>query len=510
MKRLTTLFMALSLVIFVAACGGGGGGASSTPTYTVTYDGNGNTGGSVPSDTTNYEQGQTVTVLGNTGNLVKSGYSFAGWNTQADGNGTAYAQGLTFAMGSANVVLYAKWTANPTYTVTYNGNGNTGGNIPIDSTNYEQGQTVTMLGNTGNLVKSGYTFAGWNTQADGSGTAYAQGATFAMGAANVILYARWIVPVPDTGQTTCYDSSGNSISCTGSGQDGAYSIHPMLFADNGDGTITDNVTGLLWQKCSMGLSGVGCSTGTAATYNWYQATGTYDATYNSSTTNICGSLSLAGTGWRLPTEYELGTIVNFGTSSPAINTSYFPNTQSSGEYWSSTYPPNTADAWYVYFYSGSTAANNFKTTALYVRCVRGQQNASHFNDNGNETVTDLTTNLMWQQCSAGLSGTNCATGTVGTYTWDNAITYCGGLSVGGYTDWRLPTIKELQSIVDMTRATAPAINTTYFPNTQSSYWSNTTTLLFTADAWLEYFNSGEINVSNGKTSTNYVRCVRGQ
>jgi uncharacterized repeat protein (TIGR02543 family) len=94
-------------------------------------------------------------------------------------------------MGSANVILYAKWTINPTYTVTYNGNGQTGGAPPVDANNYEQGATVTVLGNTGNLVKTGSTFAGWNTAADGSGTTYTQGQTFLMGSANVILYANW-------------------------------------------------------------------------------------------------------------------------------------------------------------------------------------------------------------------------------------------------------------------------------------------------------------------------------
>jgi hypothetical protein len=79
--------------------------------YTVTYYANGATGGSAPTDTTNYQQGQTVTVLGNTGNLVKTGSSFSGWNTAANGSGTTYTQGQTFAMGSANVTLYAMWTA---------------------------------------------------------------------------------------------------------------------------------------------------------------------------------------------------------------------------------------------------------------------------------------------------------------------------------------------------------------------------------------------------------------
>jgi len=161
------------------------------PTYNVAYNGNGNTGGSVPIDATDYEEGQLVTVPGNTGSLVKAGYSFVGWNTQADGNGTTYTQGQQFTMGTANVTLYAKWNANPTYNVAYNGNGNTGGSVPVDATDYEEGQLVTVPGNTGSLVKTGYSFVGWNTQADGNGTTYTQGQQFTMGTANVTLYAKW-------------------------------------------------------------------------------------------------------------------------------------------------------------------------------------------------------------------------------------------------------------------------------------------------------------------------------
>jgi len=166
------------------------------PTYTVTYNGNGNTGGNIPVDTTNYADGQTVTVSGNTGNLVKTGFAFAGWNTLANSTGTTYTQGQTFAMGAANLTLYANWTANATYTVTYNGNGNTGGSVPVDSTSYENGQTVTVLGNTGNLVKTGASFAGWNTLANGTGTSYAAAATFPMGSANTTLYAKWTTAIP--------------------------------------------------------------------------------------------------------------------------------------------------------------------------------------------------------------------------------------------------------------------------------------------------------------------------
>jgi uncharacterized repeat protein (TIGR02543 family) len=87
------------------------------PFYIVTYDGNGNTSGIVPVDSNTYLPGATVTVLGNTGSLEKTGYTFGGWNTTSDGTGTDYAVGATFTMGTANVILYAKWVA-LFYTVT--------------------------------------------------------------------------------------------------------------------------------------------------------------------------------------------------------------------------------------------------------------------------------------------------------------------------------------------------------------------------------------------------------
>ena len=158
--------------------------------YKVAYDGNGNTGGAVPVDATSYETGDTATVLGNTGSLSRTGYTFAGWNTAANGSGTSYNGGDTFAMGSSNVTLYAQWTAID-YTVTYDGNTNTGGSVPVDGNTYNITNTVTVRGNTGSLTKTGYNFSGWNTAANGSGTSYNGGDTFAMGSSNVTLYAQW-------------------------------------------------------------------------------------------------------------------------------------------------------------------------------------------------------------------------------------------------------------------------------------------------------------------------------
>jgi uncharacterized repeat protein (TIGR02543 family) len=86
---------------------------------------------------------------------------------------------------------YENCTSPATYGVTYNGNDNTGGSVPVDSGAYTSGQMVTVLGNAGALYNTGYCFAGWNTAADGSGTSYVGGNTFSMGLADVMLYAQW-------------------------------------------------------------------------------------------------------------------------------------------------------------------------------------------------------------------------------------------------------------------------------------------------------------------------------
>lgn len=180
------------ILVGISACDGGDGIVPGQ-TYSVAYDGNGHTDGTVPVDPTSYTQGQSVTVLGNSGGLILSGFAFNGWNTQVNGSGVTYTQGQNFTMDTADVTLYAIWTENPTYTVTYDGNGSTAGTVPVDTSNYEEGQAVVVFENTGGLSLSGYTFTGWNTQADGGGTPYNQTDTFTMGTENITLYAMWEV-----------------------------------------------------------------------------------------------------------------------------------------------------------------------------------------------------------------------------------------------------------------------------------------------------------------------------
>jgi len=142
------------------------------PCYDVAYDGNGSTGGSVPASSL-YEQGATAAVSGNTGNLVKTGYTFAGWNTVADGSGTTYASDGTgtFVMGASDVKLFAKWlstnamlsslsvdqgTLSPSFSVT---ELNYGTDVPHDIsslnlflTKMDVNQTLTVTGATYNTV----------------------------------------------------------------------------------------------------------------------------------------------------------------------------------------------------------------------------------------------------------------------------------------------------------------------------------------------------------------------
>jgi uncharacterized repeat protein (TIGR02543 family) len=161
-------------------------------TRTLSYNKNTtDTVGSLPSSSSGTDpwDGWVTTVSSNT--PTRTGFTFNGYNTQADGTGTNYAASASITLTS-DITLYAKWTA-LTYSVTYDGNSNTGGSVPTDTLTYSNGATVTVKSNSGSLTRTNFVFDGWNTASDGSGTARAATgtATFTMGTANVILYARW-------------------------------------------------------------------------------------------------------------------------------------------------------------------------------------------------------------------------------------------------------------------------------------------------------------------------------
>ena len=264
-------------------------------------------------------------------------------------------------------------------------------------------------------------------------------------------------PVPDTGDTaerTC---------------------NPHFYTAHGKDIIKDTVTGLMWQKDTA-----------PGTYTWDEAN-----TY-------CASLSLGGySDWRLPTVKELSALVDSSiqTPGPTIDTIYFSDTGQS-RYWSSTVGRNgSGKAWLVGFSDGAVDGDRM-SYSRNVRAVRGQGANNNFVDNGDGTITDTSTGLMWEK-SAGLT----------TSTWVQAKAYCDNLTLGGQSDWRLPTRNELQTIVDYTLYDL-SIDTTFFPSTVASYyWSSTVFATGKDSVWIVGFDGGFVD-EDIITSTFYARAVR--
>src|SRR2546430_1839922 len=165
-------------------------------------------------------------------------------------------------------------------------------------------------------------------------------------------------PLPVTGQTTCWDSNGNVIPCAGTGQDGELRKGaPLAYVDEGDGTVTDVNTGLMWEK----LSHDGTVHDDHNQYTWATAVAGHVATLNN--TNFAGH-----NDWRLPNVRELQSIVNYQTFNPivssAFNTNCAPGCQATtcsctglGDYWSSTSSVSDPwNAWYVGFRYGNVDA----------------------------------------------------------------------------------------------------------------------------------------------------------
>ncbi len=261
-------------------------------------------------------------------------------------------------------------------------------------------------------------------------------------------------PIVDSDQGNCYGESA-AINCPAAGesfygQDAQYQGNLPSYTDNGDGTVTDNVTGLMWQK----------SPGEKMTYA--QAAAGAEA------------FSLAGyDDWRLPTIKELYSLIQFDGVDPSgpvaaslipfIDTHYFDfeyGDEAAGEriidsQWatSSLYTSTTMNGaetmFGVNFADGRikgypTSANGPGGTKTYfVIYVRGNPayGVNDFVDNGDGTVSDLATGLTWTQADSG-SGMN----------WEAALNYCETLTYAGADNWRLPNVKELQSLVDYSRS----------------------------------------------------------
>lgn len=155
----------------------------------VTYNGNGAAGGSVPLDGNFYLEGDPVTVLGNSGGLYITGYSFSGWNTEADGSGETYSPGDSFPMPAAPVTLYALWDLT-VYYVYYNENEADGGTPPAPTSGtYNTSQALSY---SGTLTRTGYVFSHWNTDPNNTGTTWYPEDSFLFPEGDTTLFAIWI------------------------------------------------------------------------------------------------------------------------------------------------------------------------------------------------------------------------------------------------------------------------------------------------------------------------------
>lgn len=281
--------------------------------------------------------------------------------------------------------------------------------------------------------------------------------------------------LPDTGQKNSYTNTF--------GEDNDYSINLPFYIDNKNGTITDTITGLMWQQTDGGEMTV------------------------ENATIYCDTLTLGGyTNWRLPNAHEGYSILNLQNNNPALDILYF--TKTAAEYWwTSDQQANDATKIWV-TNAGGGIGNHLKTETIsaggtkkfHVRAVRDVTTptviTNHFTDNGNGTITDNLTNLVWQK----EPNTNAV-------SWENALLYANNLILENDSDWRMPNIKELQSLNDE-GFVSPSVNTSIFSNMGvKKYWSSTTQQNQSANAW--YWNTQfGITTYDPKINSNYIICVR--
>lgn len=188
----------------------------------VTYHPNSSEGDS--DYVTYFPDGTDVTLASRSdaGFTVPGGKAFNGWNTNSSGTGTQKAAGDVMENQTSNLEFFAQWV--DLFTVTYNGNGNTGGSVPTDSNEYGPDDEVTVKTNSGSLVKTGFNFYGWNTSSDGTGTHYAPNDTFNI-SESVTLYAQWVALENSSTTFTAGTETGT---------------HTATSSDSGEETLTKN------------------------------------------------------------------------------------------------------------------------------------------------------------------------------------------------------------------------------------------------------------------------------
>ncbi len=315
---------------------------------------------------------------------------------------------------------------------------------------------------------------------------------------------------PDTGQEKCYSNKAELSSCPGYsdnfyGQDAQYQGHERSYTKLGYGgseleygdewlMTRDNVTKLMWEIKTTDDS----IHDKTKTFTWCD----YNDDTNGGDIGVCDdsgevtdseafiqTLNDAAFGgfsdWRLPTVKELSTLIYMGQddSLPAVDGNYFPNTVG-GNYWSATtLVSSNSSAWLTCFADKCVNSNYHKFKNHYLRAVRGGITPviERFTDNGDGTVTDRATNLMWQKCSLGQTNINGCQGYPSWLSWEDALSSCESLELAGYDDWYLPNRNELQSLVDYSTFKF-AIDTSVFPDMRSPgwflYWTSTTQIDF--------------------------------
>ncbi len=258
--------------------------------------------------------------------------------------------------------------------------------------------------------------------------------------------------------------------------DGRASADFTVTTSCGDKVVTDKTTALMWAQDDE-----------VYTFNWADAKAR------------CANSRRGGfTDWRLPTRIELLSLLDFTKpAAPMINSTAFPGETGWSSMWtSSPFATSSGGAWAVNFGNGLSA---FSTIGYQnaVRCVRALTTVSgqrYALLNGDTEVQDNHTGLIWWRANDAIA-----------VSWEGAKTRCANKG-GGY---RLPTIRELQSIVDETVTSGPTIDRTAFSDaTGATKWSSTPSASTSGNAWHLSFSSGGASPYAAVESLESVRCVR--